>query len=372
MQRNTPEQIVRFHTTTDGVKLAYALTGNGPPLVKAANWLSHLEYEWVSPVWRHWFAFFASRNRLLRYDPRGCGLSDWIDERLLLEYQVADLTAIVEAAGLERFAVIGLSQGAAIAVEYAVRNPQRVSHLILCGGYAQGWARRGDPAQTRQGSALAETIRIGWGHDNPAFRQLFASLFIPGATEEQSHWFAELMRVTTRPEIAARILESLGEIDVTERLPLVKAPTLVMHVRHDARCPYEQGRLLAAGIPGAQFVTLEGRNHILLENEPAWAHFRATFCEFLGHGSGAPAVRLAPGGVAPNAVALGELTTRETEILRLVAAGASNLQISGKLFISEKTVRNHLTSIFDKLNVSSRAQAIVFARDAGLVQDRHA
>ncbi len=364
MQRSTTEQIVRFHTTTDGVKLAYALTGSGTPLVKVANWLTHLEYDWVSPVWRHWFSFLTSRNRLLRYDARGCGLSDWIDERLTLEYQVADLTAVVEAAGLDRFAMIGLSQGAAIAVEYAVRNPHRVSHLILCGGYAQGWARR-DPEQMRQGAALAETIRIGWGQDNPAFRQLFTSLFIPDATEEQSRWFSELMRVTTRPEIAARIIESLGRIDVTERLSLVEAPTLVMHVRNDSRCPYEQGRLLAAGIPGARFVTLEGRNHILLENEPAWELFRATFAQFLGHEAGMPEVV-----VAPNA--LDELTTRETEILRLVAAGASNLQISGKLFISEKTVRNHLTSIFDKLNVSSRAQAIVFARDAGLVRDRHA
>ncbi len=367
MQRSTPEQIVRFLTTTDGVKLAYALTGSGPPLVKASNWLSHLEHDWVSPIWRPWFSFLSGRNRLLRYDPRGCGLSDWVGERLVLEYQVADLAAVVAAAGLQRFAMIGLSQGAAIAVEYAARNPERVSHLILCGGYAQGWARRGDAEQVRQGTALVEAIRIGWGQNNPAFRQLFASLFCPDATEEQAHWFAELMRLTTRPEIAARILESLGTIDVTGSLSSVRAPTLVMHVRNDGRCPYEQGRLLAAGIPGARFVTLEGRNHILLENEPAWQKFRDTFSEFLGHEPGAPQVLPEPG-----ALMLGELTTRETEILRLVAAGASNLQISGKLFISEKTVRNHLTSIFAKLNVSSRAQAIVFARDAGLVKDRHA
>lgn len=367
MTHPVPEQTIQFLTTRDGVKLAYALAGRGAPLVKAPNWLSHLEYEWQSSLWRHWFEFLAHRNRLLRFDQRGSGLSDWTAERLTFEYMVQDLSDIVDAAGFERFAVIGLSQGAAVAVEYAVRNPLRVSHLILYGGYAQGWARRGDREQTRQGSALAETIRIGWGQDNPAFRQLFASLFIPDASEEQSHWFAELMRRTTRPEIAARVLESLGTIDVSARLCEVRAPTLVLHVRNDGRCPYEQGRLLAAGIPGARFVTLEGRNHILLENEPAWARFCSAVAEFLGHETATPE----PPRTAAN-VALGELTTRELEILRLVAAGASNLQISGKLFISEKTVRNHLTSIFDKLSVSSRAQAIVFARDAGLIRDGHA
>jgi len=354
------EQTIHFLTTRDGVRLAYALAGSGPPLVKAPNWLSHLEYEWQSSVWRHWFEFLTRRNRLLRFDQRGNGLSDWT-ERLAFEYMVQDLADVVDAAGFERFPVIGLSQGAAVAVEYAVRNPHRVSHLILYGGYAQGWARRGDAEQQREGRTLVETIRIGWGADNPAFRQLWASLFIPDATEEQSHWFADLMRRTTPPEIAARLLEAFGTIDVTARLPEVRVPTLVLHVRNDARCPYEQGRVLAAGIPGASFVTLEGRNHIILENQQEWPRLCSAVAHFLGHESATPEP---PRAAA--AVALGELTTRELQILRLVAAGASNLQISGKLFISEKTVRNHLTSIFDKLSVSSRAQAIVFARDVGL------
>lgn len=362
MRTSTPEQTIRFLTTGDGVKLAYALAGSGAPLVKTANWLSHLEFDWQSPVWRHWFAFFARHNRILRYDPRGCGLSDWTDQRLALEYYVRDLECIIDVAGAERFPVFGMSQGAAIAVEYAVRHPTRVSHLILYGGYAQGWARRNDPEQLREGTALVEMIRIGWGQDNPAFRQLFASLFIPDATEEQTHWFADLMHRTTRPEVAACILESLSQIDVSERLAQVQAPTLVLHVRNDARVPFEQGRLLAAGIPGARFVALEGRNHILLESEPAWPRFCSAVAEFLGHEAATPEP---PRSAA--ALALGELTSREMEILRLVAAGASNLQISGKLFISEKTVRNHLTSIFGKLDVSSRAQAIVLARDTGLV-----
>jgi pimeloyl-ACP methyl ester carboxylesterase/DNA-binding CsgD family transcriptional regulator len=361
MQHCVPEQTIHFLTTRDGVRLAYAVAGSGAPLVKAPNWLSHLEYEWQSCVWRHWFEFLARRNRLLRFDQRGSGLSDWTDERLDFEHMVQDLADVVDAAGFARFPLIGLSQGAAVAVEYAVRNPHRVSHLILYGGYAQGWARRGDAEQQREGKALVETIRIGWGADNPAFRQLWAALFIPDATEEQSHWFSELMRRTTPPEIAARLLEAFGKIDVSARLAEVRVPTLVIHVRNDARCPYEQGRLLAASIPGASFVTLEGRNHILLENQPEWPRFCAAVAHFLGHEGAAP--EPARGAAA---VALRELTTRELQILRLVASGASNLQISGKLFISEKTVRNHLTSIFDKLHVSSRAQAIVFARDAGI------
>lgn len=363
MRPSQPEQTIRFLTTRDGIKLAYALAGTGPPLVKAANWLSHLEFDWQSPVWIHWYRFLTAHNRLLRYDPRGCGLSDWTAERLVLEHQVADFAAIVDAAELERFPIIAQSQGAAIAVEYAVRNPARVSHLILVNGYAQGWARRGDPEKERQSAALVEVIRTGWGQDNPAFRRLFASLFIPDANEEQACWFADLMQRTTRPEVAARILESFGDIDVTARLREVRARTLVLHSRDDARIPFEQGRLLAAGIPGARFIALESRNHIFLENEPAWPRVREVIAEFLGHDAGdAPG----PSGEAHGA-RFDELTGREREILRLVATGAANLQIARKLFISEKTVRNHLTRIFDKLGVSSRAQAIVLARDSGFM-----
>ena len=355
----TPEQTIQFLTAPDGVKLAYAIAGHGPPLVKTANWLSHLEFDWHSPVWQHWYDFLTRRNRVLRYDARGCGLSDWSATNLEFPALVMDLETVVNAAGTERFALLGISQGGAIAIDYAVRNPERVSHLILYGAYAQGWARRNEPEQQREGSALIEMIRIGWGQDNPAFRQLFASLFIPEATEEQSHWFAELMHRTTEPEVAARLMESLSRIDVSAQLARVRAPTLVLHARNDARVPFEQGRLLAAAIPGAQFVALEGRNHILLKSEPAWPRFCSAVAEFLGHEAAQPEPFL------PKHV-LSELTTRETDILRLVAGGASNLQIAGKLFISEKTVRNHLTSIFSKLGVTSRAQAIVLARDSGL------
>ena len=255
-----------------------------------------------------------------------------------------------------------------VAIEYAVRHPEHVSHLVIHGGYAQGWARR-DPEDTRAGKALVEVVRFGWGADTPAFRRLFTELFIPGGSNEQLTWFDELMRRTTRPEVAARMLESCGEIDVTRSLSRVQAPTLVMHSRGDARVPLEQGRVLAAGIPDARFIELDSRNHLLLEHEPAWERFRAVVGEFLGWQREAPRRRAADMPSASEELAA--LTAREREILDLVAGGANNQDIADQLFISEKTVRNHLTAIFDKIGVSSRSQAIVFARDRGMAGRPH-
>ncbi|HSD53135.1 MAG TPA: alpha/beta fold hydrolase [Burkholderiales bacterium] len=353
------EQTIRFLKTADGVRLAYAVSGSGPPLVKAANWLSHLEFDWQSPVWRHWFGYLSRSRQLVRYDPRGCGLSDWDVADLGLPAQVADLEAVIDAVGIQCFPLLGISQGGAICIEYAVRHPERVSHLVLYGAYSRGRARRSDEAM-RESAALVELIRVGWGQENPAFRRLFASLFIPDANEEQVRWFSDLMRTTTRPEIASRIVGTFGQIDVRDRLAQVRCPTLVVHARGDARAPFEEGRELATGISGAQFVALESRNHILIESEPAWARFKQVVDEFLGAG-GASA-----GDSSAAAEGFEDLTRREADILRLVAQGLSNGDIARRLFISEKTVRNHLTSIFDKLGVDSRARAIVFARDRGL------
>jgi DNA-binding CsgD family transcriptional regulator len=221
----------------------------------------------------------------------------------------------------------------------------------------------------RAGKALAELIRVGWGEDTPAFRRLFTELFIPGGSEQQLLWFDELMRRTTRPEVAACIMESFGDIDVSGRLAQVRAPTLVLHARGDARIPPEQGRMLAAGIPGARFVELDSRNHVLLDHEPAWERFKNAVGEFLGWPREAPRRRAADAPVPCEELAA--LTAREREILDLVAGGATNQKIADTLFISEKTVRNHLTAIFDKIGVSSRSQAIVFARDRGLAGRPH-
>ena len=353
-------QTIRFIKSFDGVRLAVGTSGSGAPMVKSANWLSHLEFDWQSPVWRHWFQFLSNGRELIRFDPRGCGLSDWDVQDLSHAAQVADLEAIVECSGLERFPLLGVSQGGATCIEYAVRHPEKVTQLVLYGCYAEGWARR-DEESRRRGEALNVLIREGWWQDNPAFRQLFASLFIPDASPEQVRWFSDLMRTTTRPDIAARILDAFGDIDVRELLPKVRVPTLVIHARDDARVPYEQGRSIAADIPGAHFVTLEGRNHILIESESAWSRFQEAFEDCLGK----PERRIA---AANNEyLDLPELTSRENTILKLVAQGEANSDIARRLFISEKTVRNHLTNIFEKLGVDSRARAIVFARDRGLV-----
>lgn len=354
------QQTIRFIKSADGTRLAVATSGHGSPLVKSANWLSHLEFDWQSPVWRHWFRYLSGGGRqLIRFDPRGCGLSDWDVADLSHEAQVADLEAIVAASDLETFPLLGVSQGGAACIEYAVRHPERVTQLILYGCYSEGWAQRGDDSR-RHGEALVELIRQGWGQENPAFRSLFASLFIPDATTEQVRWFADLMRTTTQPEIAARIIEAFGQINVRAMLPQVKVPTMVVHARDDARIPFEQGRLLAMEIPNARFVALEGRNHILTESEPAWARFCETFNECMGVASATGV----DGHATPTDLA--ELTARENAILKLVAQGAANSQIARSLYISEKTVRNHLTNIFEKLGVDSRSRAIVVARDRGV------
>lgn len=354
------QQTIRFTRSVDGVRLAYAESGTGPPLVKAANWLSHLEFDWQSPVWRHWFGFFSSAHRLIRYDTRGCGLSDWHVTDLSLAAQVADLEAVVESAHVDRFDLIGISQGGAVAVEYSIRHPERVSHLVLYGAFARGWRHLGEEMH-RQFRALNELVRLGWGHENPAFRKLFATMFVPDASEEQETWFADLMRATSEPEIAARILEAAEDVNIVGRLAAVSVPTLVIHGRDDACILHSQGRELASGIPGASFVTLESRNHILLEPEPAWARFRSVFEEFTGQ-------RATREPSAARRASFDQLTARELDILCHLARGLSNAGIAERVFISEKTVRNHLTSIFSKLDVDSRAKAIVLAREAGLVK----
>lgn len=276
------EQRIQFCTAPDGVRLAYAASGTGPPLVKPANWMTHVEYDWESPVWRHWLRELSREHTLIRYDERGNGLSDRIVEDLSFEAWVSDLETVVDASGLERFPLLGISQGCAVAIAYAVRHPERVSRLVLYGGFAEGVIKR-----SRTAEQLAETtmvmrgIPLGWGHDNPAFRLFFAARFLPEGTVEQLRWFSDLQRVTTSPETGARLLSIAAMIDVTDLVSRVRAPTLVLHATDDAVASFNQGRKLAALIPGARFVPLESRNHILLEHEPAWARFVDEVSRFL-------------------------------------------------------------------------------------------
>ena len=350
-----PTQRIRYLRTTDGLDLAWAEAGAGPALLKASNWLTHLEYDWESPVWRHWIRFFSDHFRFLRYDERGCGMTDRDVGDLSFERWVEDLEAVVAAAGLdEPFALLGMSQGAAVCVAYAAKHPERVSHLLLYGGYARGWSHRDDFGGEREYEAIIELVRRGWGRDNPAFRQVFTSRFIPGGSNEQLEWFNELCRKTASPETAARLLETRARIDVSDLVGKVRAPTLVLHARDDAVTPIAEGRFLASGIAGAQFVELDSANHVLLEHEPAWARFGQAVLEFLG--------LEAAEGEAP---AFGSLSPREREVLVLITEGLGNAEIGERLSISEKTVRNHISNLFDKLGVWTRAQAIVFARDRG-------
>jgi DNA-binding winged helix-turn-helix (wHTH) protein/pimeloyl-ACP methyl ester carboxylesterase len=275
------QQEVHFCTASDGVRIAYALAGSGPPLVKTANWLNHLEYDWESPVWSHLLHALAAEHRLIRYDERGNGLSDWNVNDISFEAFVRDLETVVDAARLDRFSLLGVSQGCPVSIAYAVRNPGRVSHLVLYGGYARGWRRRGDPAEIEKADAVQTLMRHGWGQENPAFRQIFTTRFMPSGTSEQMRWFNDLQRVTTSPDNAARIRRANENIDITDLLPQVRIPTLVLHCRNDAAQPHEEGRILAAGIPGARFVTLEGHNHLILESDPCWARFLDEIMVFL-------------------------------------------------------------------------------------------
>ncbi|PWU23415.1 MAG: family 3 adenylate cyclase [Candidatus Rokuibacteriota bacterium] len=268
------KQEIHFCAAPDGVQLAYSMIGQGPPLMKTGNWMTHLEFDLESPIWRHLYRELAKDYTLVRYDARGNGLSDRAVGEISFDAFVNDLEAVVEATGITRFALLGISQGCAISIAYAVRHPERVSHLILYGGYAVGFNRRArSAAQKEEDDALLTLMRVGWGKENPAFRQLFTSQFMPGATKEQADWFNELQRLTVSADVAARIFEANGDTDVTALLPRVSAPTLVLHAREDARVPFEAGRRMAAAIPGARFVTLPGRNHIFLESEPAFGQF---------------------------------------------------------------------------------------------------
>lgn len=349
-------QRIRYINTRDGVRIAWAEAGKGKTLVKAANWMTHLEYDWESPVWRHWMKFFSSNFRFVRHDERGCGMTDWQVKDLSFERWIEDLETVIDvAAPTEPFALLGISQGAAACIGYAVKYPERVSRLILYGGYARGTFYREDEEHERLYRALIELVRLGWGSDNPAFRQVFTSRFVPGASDEQIDWFNELCRKTTLPEIAARLLETRANVNVLPLLEKVKTPTLVIHSRGDAVISITEGHILAAGIPNAQFVELDSKNHVLLEDEPAWHRFCDEILEFTG----------VKDPIYSEDQAFAALTGREREILSLISEGFGNAQIAFRLSISEKTVRNHVSNIFDKLGVWTRAQAIVFARDRG-------
>jgi pimeloyl-ACP methyl ester carboxylesterase/DNA-binding CsgD family transcriptional regulator len=349
------QQQIRFCTSSDGVRLAYAVSGSGPPLLRAPHWITHLEHD--DAVWGHLLGALGRRFTLVRFDQRGCGLSDRNVADISFEAWVRDVEAVADAARLERFALLGVSQGAAIAVAYAARHPDRVSHLILYGGYTQGWANRDSTSHERdKHGTLGKLIELGWSGRDASLRQVFTMQFIPGARPEQVRAFNELMQMSAPTETALRVYHAFGAIDVRAEAPLVRCPALVIHSTRDLRVPFEEGRRLAGLVPGARFVPLESENHLLLADEPDLKKLIDAVDDFF------PQVRA-------GAAAFEGLTAREQAILEYVAQGLDNAQIAARLALSEKTIRNYLVAILDKLEVETRAQAIVRAREAGLGKD---
>jgi pimeloyl-ACP methyl ester carboxylesterase/DNA-binding CsgD family transcriptional regulator len=343
---------IRFCQSRDGTRIAYVSEGAGEPVVRAAHWVSHLNFDVTSPVLGPWLATLGRGRSLTRYDSRGCGLSDREQLEFTLDKHVEDLEAVVDAAKLDRFALFGMAGGASIAVLFAARHPERVSHLVLHGGCVRAKISRGD---TEDALTQIKAVEVGWGNENPAFRQLFTSQLLPDGTSEVFRSFNDLIRHSTSPANAARILRMFYEADLRDIAPKVRCPTLVLHARQDGRIPFEQGRELARLIPDARLVALESRNHMLLDSEPAWRQAVAALEDFL------PIPKEAPPGPF-----LGELTAREHQVLELLAQGLDNETIARQLGISTKTVRNQVSTIFSKLGVSSRAQAVARARDAGI------
>ncbi|HVL58475.1 MAG TPA: alpha/beta fold hydrolase [Burkholderiaceae bacterium] len=355
----SPNQQIRFCRSRDGTRIAYATFGSGPPVVRACHVGTHLELEWHSPVWKPLLLALGRSRQLVRYDPRGCGLSDRDVQDHSLERQIEDLDAVIAACGVPRTAVAGVTGGGAVAVAYSAQYPERVNRLLLLGSFVRGRiARSTTPAQAEECETLLRLIEIGWDRGDPAFRQLYSSQFFPDGTADEFASFNELLRQSAPAANAARFLRTMHAVDLTEFAPRVVCPTLVLHSRNDSRVPFDEGRALAAMIPNARFVPLESRNHLLLEREPAWARLTSEIDGFLS----APDDRHA--AVAERWFA--ELTRRERQVLVLVAEGLDNATIGERLEISSKTVRNNVSVILSKLGVRTRSQAIVRAHQAGI------
>jgi len=354
------DQRIAFARSKDKTTIAYALSGEGPPLVRAGTWLTHVHHDWESPIWAHWLRFMSERHTLVRYDPRGCGLSQSDVGEITLEDWVADLEAVVDRLELASFPLFGMSQGGAVAAEYAIRHPERVSHLTLYAPLVTGWRRPRMDSYSQAWQSMQELVLAGWGEENMAFPAMFAHLFLPESTPQMRQWYAELQRKSASKEVASRFLTLLSDLSIFKRLNLIRVPTLVIQIAREQVIDPRSAPGVASEIAGSEFVSIDSRNHILLEDEPGWQEFKSVF------------TRHVPGGSAPprcDAAArerIAQLSQREQRILGEIAKGLNNREIATSLFISEKTVRNHITNLFDKLGVSSRAQAIVMAKETGL------
>ena len=354
-------QQIQFCTTPDGARLAYAISGEGPPLVISASWFTHLENQWRSLTWRPWLEAFSREYSVVRYDSRGCGLSDRRKlENVTFETWVSDFECVANAAGFDRFSILGTCLGGPIAMEYSARHPERVSRLVLYGTTRRGRLRRIDrPREVEKAKLLLESLNLGWGPENQAFVQLWASMFQPGGTFEHMRSWCSQQCVAASADTAAHLLPIFWHLDMSPTLQSIRCPALVAHAERDRVVPLEEGRAIAELIPNSRFVLLDSENHIPLADEPAWPHFLAETRNFL---AGQPS----PSAETHMSLRIATLTPRERNVLECIARGLDNSEIAASLELSEKTVRNHITRVLDKIGVQHRYQAIVLARDAGL------
>ncbi|WP_227537991.1 alpha/beta fold hydrolase [Marinobacter vulgaris] len=350
-------QRIGFCTTTDDVRIAYATAGRGTPLLRVGGWMTHIEHDLDSPIWSHWLRELTRNHTLARFDIRGSGLSDRDVNGQTLEAWVRDVEAVVDSLGWRRFPILGVCQGAAIAVLYAVRHPERVTHLVLYNAYAHGAFTEGMAGyRVEEAETLARMIEVGWARRTGAFREVFARLLSPSDAADQITWWDELQRLTAGRAMAARLWRGFHEIDIRDLLPQVSCPTLAAHVKGDTMVPFEAGRDLAGRIPRCRFLPLEGRNHILQPRDPGWRTFIEEVRRFLAD---------EPHEGVPAAAGFHELTRRERVVLNHVARGQSNAAIASALSLAPKTVRNHVSNISAKLAVSTRPELVIEARNAG-------
>jgi pimeloyl-ACP methyl ester carboxylesterase/DNA-binding CsgD family transcriptional regulator len=355
-------QEIRFCQGQGGVRLAYSVHGSGPPLIVVSCWLSHLQHDWRSPVWRHFLEQLGGLATVARYDERGFGLSDWSITDFSLEARVADLEAVIGALGFDRFALLGMSGGAPVAISYAARHPKRVTRFVVYGGIASGcFGAIDDPAAEQAFRAL---IHAGWARPDGVFRRVFTSIFIPDASEQQMLWLDDLQRMSTSTENAVASRIARQQINVMGVLREIRVPTLVVHARGDRASTFDHARDIAARISGARFVPLESRNHILLADEPAWRTFIAEVATFL------EPERRSVESDGREAPVIDALSPREREILALAADGRTNVQIAKTLVISVRTVERHLSNAYLKLGISGRSARV--AAVAGLLRTERA
>lgn len=340
-------QCIRFCRTRTGARIAYAVHGDGPPLVIAGCWLSHLQHDFTSPVWRHFVDYLGTIATVIRYDEPGFGLSEREVDDFGLDTRLDALESVVAAAGFDRFSLMGIAHGGPVAIAYAHRHPARVQRLAFYGSYA---AELPDPTteQLAFAKVLDDMVRVGWGRADATFRRVFTSMMIPGGGEREMRWLDELQRLAVDADVLVRAREAGRAADTRHLLAGLSIPALVLHSRGDRLAPFDHAVDMATDLADARMVPLASANHIILEDEPAWTEMKTELAAFLR-----------PTGTAtlPDAGhrCLADLTVRELEILRHAATGLDNQAVADQLVLSVRTVERHMQNVYTKLGVTGRS-----------------